>query len=204
MNKEVFSQEIAEAISNYLQKNEWNFHYEKERGMFRFSMALKCEIKSMSYVISVYDDGYTVYGMCPIGVDAHDIYSVTQMSELVNRINWGVISGCFEMDFSDAEIRYRYSTYTGGDVPSDDVIEHSIFIPSSMLKKYSSGIVDIILGRRNAKDAVFNCEHPQVEEKKKLDGPLSHLPFQIKDIEDTSSRSHIPADAEMASLAEQY
>ncbi|MDE5737308.1 MAG: hypothetical protein K2H93_02970, partial [Oscillospiraceae bacterium] len=69
MEKKGYSDDIANAISSFLKEDDWNFNFDDEKGVFKFSLSLKSKIKRINYVISVKKEEYSVYAVSPIEAD---------------------------------------------------------------------------------------------------------------------------------------
>ncbi len=168
MAKTSYSMEIAAAINNYLEENHWNFDFDEKKGVFYFNLSIRSKIKSIRYIISVDDDNYSAFAVCPIGADQDDPEMMERMAEFICRANFGLKFGNFEFDFRDGEIRYKANVLCNDIIPNEDIIRYSIFCPSRMFERYGNGIVDIIFGGASAKDAVEKCEKDNTSDIRRL------------------------------------
>ncbi|MDE6776746.1 MAG: hypothetical protein K2J25_02315, partial [Oscillospiraceae bacterium] len=66
MEERVYSDDIANAITSFLNDDDWKFDFDDEKGVFKFSLSLKNKIKRINYVISVKEEEYSVYAVSPI------------------------------------------------------------------------------------------------------------------------------------------
>lgn len=157
MNTNTYSKEIANAINAFLNDDDWNFSFDEEIGLFEFGLNLKSKIKHIKYIIEVRKDEFLVYAISPIGVDENNEKMMTTMAEFICRTNYG-LTGNFELDMRDGEIRHKYLVSCGGITPTPEMIKRSIYSPATMFEQYSDGIIDIIWGNATAKSAVEKCE----------------------------------------------
>ena len=81
------------------------------------------------------------------------------MAQFLCRANYGLRNGNFELDVRDGEIRYKvFQNCSGGVVPNEEIVRDSIYVCASMFEHYSQGIVGIIYGGLDAKEAIDLCE----------------------------------------------
>ena len=154
-----YSSKIAKAIHSYLTNDDWKFSFDESRGVFSFGLTLDCKIQHVDYRILIHDSAYTVYTLCPLGADINDKECFMKTAEFLCRANYGLRNGNFEFDFNDGEIRYKvYYRFDDGDVPSEDAISSSIFLPARMFERYSMGIIGVLFGGLDPKHACEMCE----------------------------------------------
>ena len=158
MNGRKYSGAVADAIESFLTEDDWHFSFDKERGLFEFSLSLKGKMKKVNYIITVKEDDYTVYAFSPIGAEKADKNMMATMAEFVCRANYGLRNGNFEFDMRDGEVRYKSFVDCEGATPTTEVVQNSIRCPAAMFERYGSGIVNIIFNNASAKDAVDQCE----------------------------------------------
>ena len=155
---ETYSKDIADAINRFLVKEDWNFSLDKEKGVFAFGLNLKSKIKTAHYFVAITNNAYIVYACSAVGADKDDSRMMGAMAEFICRANYGLMNGNFELDMRDGEIRYKSFVDCAGGVPSEKVIENSIYVPAALLERYAPGILDIIFNDANASDAIAKCE----------------------------------------------
>ena len=168
MKEKLYSETIAQKISNFLNEDEWNFLFDAKRGLFKFGLSLRSKLKNINYIIDVKDDEYVVYAISPLGADEDDKEMMASMAEFVCRANYGLVHGNFELDMRDGEIRFKCFVDCDGITPTSDMIRNSIHWPASMFKRYGSGIIDIIFSQSSAKEAVDQCEKKSKDELRAL------------------------------------
>lgn len=158
MKERTYSQNIANAIKEFLTNDDWYFSFDEKRGMFKFGLCLKGKIKKIDYLICVRDDEYIVYAISPIGANENNEKMMTAMAEFVCRANYGLKNGNFELDMRDGEIRFKCFVDCDTITPTQEMVRNSILCPAAMFDNYSDGIVGIIFGDMSAKEAVEQCE----------------------------------------------
>jgi hypothetical protein len=73
-----------------------------------------------------------------------------QVLELINRINYSMVAGNFEMDPANGDIRFRMAVNCDGLLPSRQVVAHSIMVPCAMMEKYGNAFAQVIMGMNDA------------------------------------------------------
>lgn len=103
------------------------------------------------------------YGLCPIVPDYQDEEMMAKMAEFTCRVNFGLLNGCFELDYRDGELRYKSFIDCEGGVPSAQCINNSIHCMASLYKRYVDGIIEILFRDGSVKEAVEACEQAHEE-----------------------------------------
>ena len=158
-----YSHEVADAIKDFFVQDDWSFSFDEEKGIFRLGVGMKGQIKTLSYIVNVGNDAYTVYATSPIGADAKDGSMMAILSEFICRANYGLRNGNFELDCNDGEIRYKVFVDCDGIVPTKAIVQDSIHCPAGMFQRYESGIIGIIFNGLSAKEAIDKSEKPSLE-----------------------------------------
>lgn len=167
-NERKYSTEIATKIHDFLRKDDWNFRFDEERGVFKFGLHLRSKMKELNYLIRVKRDSFIVYGIFAIGADANDSNMMERMAEFICRCNYGLVNGNFELDFRDGEIRFKSFVDCDGVLPSENVIQNAIHCTAIMAERYSDGMLDIIFTSCSAKSAVERCERDSTAQLRRM------------------------------------
>ncbi|MDE6035465.1 MAG: YbjN domain-containing protein [Ruminococcus sp.] len=154
-----YSKEIAECINKTLIDDDWNFEFNREKGVFRFDLNIKSKIKNLFYIIKVNEDDFVIYAISPVSSDVDDADIMAEMAEFLTRANYGLRCGNFEMDYDDGEIRYRVYVDCEDNLPGSTVIMNGIVIASATFQRYANGITGIIFGGMDAEEACDMCEN---------------------------------------------
>ena len=164
MRKFDYSIELANVVKNFLEEDDWNYSFDANTGVFDFSLRSKSKIKKINFAIDVQDDEIIVYGISPVGADFDNPEMMARMAEFICRANYGLKNGCFEIDFSDGEVRFRSFIDCDGFVPNTKVVQNSVHCTAAMFRRYAPGIIDIIFADKSAKEAIEMCEKSPEEE----------------------------------------
>lgn len=87
------------------------------------------------------------------------------MSEFINRANYGLVLGNFEIDFSDGEIRYKTSVRMADANLTYKMIGKLIWSNLNTVDQYAAGIMSIIYSDVSAEDAIHHIENLEDSEK---------------------------------------
>lgn len=147
-----YSRAIARCITDYLDADDWNYQLDEQKELIRMNLTLNNKMKKVSIIIDLRDDKYLVFMSYPLGADKED--RVT-MSDLLNRINYTLMFGCFEMDNSDGEVRFRLAVDCEDSLPSREIVKNSIMRAAASCQKYGNAIVQVVMGMATAEEA-FN------------------------------------------------
>lgn len=157
-----YSAEIANAITQFLTEDDWHYRFDEGDGTYRMGLRLEGDLDHVDIHIHVYDDSFTVSVVSPIKVKKNPAKR-QEMAEFICRANYGLKCGGFQYDIRDGEILYKVYVSCHNMVPSQEMVKHSLYIPAAMFDKYSGGMLAILFGGSNAKDAVDACERPSDE-----------------------------------------
>lgn len=148
-----YSTAITNRIRKALEKNDWQFTFDNDSGIFLFSLGLKGMLKKINYAISVNEDGFILYVLSPIGVNLDNKIMLANMEDFVCRINNGLSMGNFEIDFRNGTIMYKVDTYCKNIKPSYEMIERSIYGASILFQHYGNAFAEIIYNSTTGIDA---------------------------------------------------
>ncbi len=152
-----YSLKIAEEIQEFLRADDWHFDEVDENGVIRFGCSLKCKFRRCSIHIQVRQNSYMILATYPITADED---SRTEVMEFITRANYGLVLGCFEMDLRDGEVRYRTSQFCGDEnvLISHEMVKETLYVTISMLERYGTALLEVMLGSLSAKDGVERSE----------------------------------------------
>lgn len=149
-----YSETIEKVIKKFLDGDDWKYSFDEEKGVFSFGLCMDGEIKKIDYLILVCEDSYIVYGNCSVGVNMNDKVTVANLAEFICRVNCGLPYGNFEFNYTDGTVTYKSDIYCKDIEVSDAVVEHSIYVISSMFENYGKGLLNVISGKLSPQDAI--------------------------------------------------
>ena len=80
------------------------------------------------------------------------------MAEFITRANYGLISGNFEMDFGDGEVRYKTCVDIEGDRFTPAVIKNAVLTNVSAMDQYLPGLISVMYGGASPAQAIEKLE----------------------------------------------
>lgn len=84
------------------------------------------------------------------------------IAEYLHRANFGLALGNFEMDFTDGEIRYKYSVEVENpNNLSNQILDKCVLLPCFMFERYGNGILTILFGNGNPQKLIEEIENNQ-------------------------------------------
>lgn len=148
MKKGKINQATVQQFRDYLRGKRYQYRTEQDEiGIFIFEKLLPCAVHSLDFRIFVKENSYSVYGVLPFHLDVNDPVRVQRMCELLTRANYTLPNGCFELDLSDGELRYRtYVNTEGGMVPNREIIHDSLLAVDAALIYFGSALVQVLFG----------------------------------------------------------
>ena len=138
------------AVKEFLDQHGFVYGADEAKETIRMGINIPGKLRNVKLHIDfAYEDCYIVVCFLPNNAPEQRYSDVLR---LFNYINFGAKYGNFEMDEEDGEIRYRMTVDCEGITPSSKMIEKSIYIPASMLKKYGEYMIDIIMEYKTYED----------------------------------------------------
>lgn len=98
---------------------------------------------------------FVFYSVSPIAVPESARASV---GEFLNRANYGMIIGNFEIDYSDGEVRYKTSVDVEGDTLTGALCRQLVLANIMMMDRYLPGLMSVIYGGISPEQAINEIE----------------------------------------------
>ena len=187
-----YNPEIANAVRDFLDNDDWHYSFDNENGLFRFGVTLPGKMRNLQYVVDINERDYNVYAMSPVSADQEEPETMRQMAEFVCRANYGLRDGNFELDFRDGDLRYKCYMNCNGSMPSREMVETTIKCPATMFERYSKGILQILFNDMSAADAIDLCEGmqaPPVSDDTEEEDTSSHLMELLRSLRESSGNA---------------
>ncbi|MBR5372270.1 MAG: YbjN domain-containing protein [Oscillospiraceae bacterium] len=153
-----YSLKIAEMVKQFLDDDDWRYKFDEENGVVNTGMKLNCKFQRADVSIRVNSDTFLVLFILPVNAD-EDIRP--KVLDFINRANYGLIRGGFEMDVRDGEVRFRTSHYCGEncDMICADVIKDAIYLNYSMVERYGSELMAVMMGFMEPEEAIEKADN---------------------------------------------
>lgn len=135
-------QTIYQKVFNFFSQDDWSFTSNDEEKAILMSFQGENGTTWNCYAqVNEDEEQFIFYSICPRMAKGEQLSTV---AEFITRTNNGLISGNFEMDYEDGEIRYK----TGIDIDSEEltsnVIMRLVYANVVMMNKYLPGIIAVI------------------------------------------------------------
>jgi hypothetical protein len=97
------------------------------------------------------------------------------VAELLARINWALIIGNFELDFSDGEVRYKTSAFVRADKLTPATARDLCFTNFSSLNRYWQAILAVSHAGKSAEEALSEMEEKSRRERAEFNSVLEKM-----------------------------
>ena len=146
---------IFDTVVQFLEQDNWTFSQLPEQPILQMVCAGESG-RWLCYAETREEPAlFVFYSVSPVNVP-QEKYSVA--AELLTRINWGLVVGNFEMDFSDGEIRYKTSLDVTGSELSPPLVQNAVYLNVLMMDKYLPGIMSVVYGDASPVEALAKIE----------------------------------------------
>lgn len=160
----VSMEQAVATLRDILESSELRYIYDDENIAFMLNFSLrKAKLSSVRIVVRVVpdrrnpDECMRISSHGIIGIKA-DEDCMAEMAEFLHRANYGMIFGCFELDYRDGEIRFRTAINCVDFLPGSDAIEDLWGLPAMMAERYGNGILAVSMGLLSAEEAIERIE----------------------------------------------
>jgi hypothetical protein len=150
-----FSPKILSAIVNFFTEDDWSFTKIQGSPVLRMAFQGKngkwtCYAKARTEKAQ-----FVFYSICPVNVPESKRLAI---AEFIARANYGTIIGNFELDFVSGETRYKTSIDVEGSTLTFPQIKQLVYTNLMMMDEYLPGIISVIDGDVEARDAIAQIE----------------------------------------------
>ncbi len=149
---------ILEAVKIFLEEDKWPYNQLNGKTVYR--TAFEGDNGSITCYIQEREEQQqlVIYSLFPVRVpDA----LLPQIAEFTTRVNYGMVIGNFELDYTDGEVRYKTSVDTEDSEIQQAVIRHLIYANVLTMDRYFSGLMRVIYAGVSALDAITEIENKE-------------------------------------------
>ena len=154
---------LYETVKEVFVQDDWVFF---EAGQKKGLIQLTYQGKSSKWVcyaqVEEEQQLFLFYSIFPFRVEKKRIQAV---SDFLNRANYGLKIGNFELDLDDGEIRYKTSVDFEGSTPSTAIISNLVYANLWTMDRYAKGILDVSVGYEDAEKTVREIEGGKEQEE---------------------------------------
>ena len=150
---------IVDAIRDFLDDDDWKYTYDAEKKLIRAGLVLDCKLKHANLCIRIRETSYNAYISLQLNADKDTLADVIRYTTMAN---YGLLSGNFEVDVEDGEVRYK-SYVDAKDLASlpKAVIKGSIYRGWNTVERYGDGLAALLMG--------FSDPETEIEKAEKRD-----------------------------------
>jgi hypothetical protein len=95
-----------------------------------------------------------VYSLCPLEIPAN---RRPAMMEFITRANFGLVTGNFELNLEDGDLRFKTSVDSDGAAITEPVMRSLVYANMAMFDQYFPGVAGVLAGRP-VKQCIVECE----------------------------------------------
>ena len=164
---------IADGLREFIESNQYDYA-DLGNGCFRLRFSGNNGDYNMFAQASQEPGHVTVFTYCPVKMpeDRH-----AQVADYLNRVNYGLVLGCIEMDPADGQVRSRSSAPVEPGEPGPEV--HGPLFDSSfyLVENWLPGLLRVAFGSEDPSTAYSNMlealrsQRPQAEDADDEDKP---------------------------------
>ena len=147
--------QILETVLKFFSDDEWPFSRLEERPILRTGFAGDNGEWTCYAQVQEEQERFIFYSVCPVKAPEE---KRPAMAEFLTRVNYGLVIGNFEMDFSDGEIRSKTSADFEGDRASVAVIKNLVYANVLTMDLYLPGIMSVLYGDVSPAQAITQVE----------------------------------------------
>lgn len=136
---------LLNEIECWLNKNRWVYRKRKEAGIIELDMSLQCELKHCQVIVWMKDDNCFVMGRVPFKAEKA---TKARIAEYLCRVNYGLFSGHFDLNYEDGEIRYK-TLVQKNTIDKEKLwenIEEALVRPAMLFDAYGPGLLKVWKG----------------------------------------------------------
>ncbi|MDO5553407.1 MAG: YbjN domain-containing protein [Planctomycetia bacterium] len=149
-----YSNEIVEAVKTFFNEDDWHYEFDEENGIFSGGINIKSKLASVNFFLRVKEED--LINSTQIQIKAEESVR-NNVGEYLTRVNYGLIFGCFEMDYQDGEIQYRMSASLA-ELQADCKKTMCVLLglPCKMFERYGDGLLAVMFGMETPEEALAN------------------------------------------------
>jgi hypothetical protein len=147
---------MHEAVIEYIESKNWKYQVVHENRFIHFGIS--ANNGKIDCVADVREERRQFIFLSHSIVNAFGD-KLHQVAEYLNRINYSLVIGSFELNMDDGKIRFKTSMFYDENLPpSLEVIERTIITNLYMMDRYIPGIMSILFGHQTPKEAFDEIE----------------------------------------------
>ncbi len=146
---------ILDAIIDFFEKDSWPYSAVEDRPILKTAYEGKVGQFTCYAQAREEQQQFVFYAIFPVRAPLKKLPAV---AEFINRANYGMIIGNFEMDYSDGEIRYKTSADLEDVTISEPLLRNLVYANVLTMDRYFSGLMRVLYADVTAEDAINEVE----------------------------------------------
>jgi hypothetical protein len=146
---------LYDAVIRFFTEDKWNFQELEGKNALRTNF--KGDNGLWSCFMRTREDTQRVSFYASMGVNVPPDKR-NLMAEFITRVNYGMLIGCFEMDYTDGEVRYRTSIDVEGGELTQTMIKNLVYANILTADRYLPGVMSVAFGNSTPEEAVKKIE----------------------------------------------
>jgi hypothetical protein len=146
---------ILDALKQFLEEDKWPYSLVEDRPVYKTGFEGKNGQFTCYAQERAEQDQIVFYSIFPVRAPEN---KMAEIGEFINRANYGMIIGNFEIDFSDGEIRYKTSVDVEGVELNEALVRHLVYANVLTIDKYFPGLMRVLYAGVDAVDAISEVE----------------------------------------------
>lgn len=147
---------IFESMTNFFEKDDWQFKEVKAGEILQLEVSLENANYTCYAIADDENRSFRFYSDCPVKVPENKRLAV---AEFLTRANYGLITGNFELNFIDGDIRYKTSIHVADQRLSYSLIKRLVYVNVTTMDDYFPGLMKVIYGGTSAEQALAEIEN---------------------------------------------
>lgn len=146
---------ILAAVQQFFQLDDWPYNLIEGRSVYKTGFEGKNGQFTCYAQERTEQEQFVFYAIFPVRAPQDRL---PEVAEFLNRANYGMIIGNFEMDYSDGEIRYKTSIDLEDVQEISPLIRHLLYANVMTMDKYFPGLMRVLYGGISPVDAITEIE----------------------------------------------
>ncbi|MEH0155816.1 YbjN domain-containing protein [Limibacter armeniacum] len=144
-----------ELSRGYLDSLEWKYQEDQTHNAIRFGMELDNGKVECLLIEKLEQELLQFFSLIPLNVPIDRLHAI---SEYINRANYGLHYGSFEMDYDTGEVRYRTTAFTSCEMLNQQIVSSLIHVNLNTMDRYLHGAMKVMYGDANPKEIIEEIE----------------------------------------------
>lgn len=142
-----FRTRLLKILEDYVTVREWSSAVNDDEFYIRMELELDEDQGSVRFALVSTDEGVVSYAVLPDEIPDGQYGAV---AEYLHRANFGLLNGCFELDYEEGYIQFRtFCNCPSEEEPTVDDLDALFSVPLAVLNRYIGGLRQLISGKSN-------------------------------------------------------